>query len=85
MATNFRIALAVAVLVAAPAAFADEPSISASEPVYDAPAAAGAAVPAGVVVEGSQAPAASAQAQVAQWGSETPRSQPAALVDDEQP
>jgi hypothetical protein len=51
MATNFKIALAVAVLAAAPAALGDEPTIAASEPVLDVGRApADAAALAGVVV-----------------------------------
>jgi hypothetical protein len=86
MATNFRIALAVAVLAAAPAALADEPTISASQPVVDVPAAAGAAGPTAVVVEAPGATAASAQAQVVEWDSTQGRGwQPAPSTEVKQP
>jgi len=73
MVTNFRIALAVTVLAVAPAALADEPTISASQPVYDAaPAAAsGTAAPAGAVLtqeaQATTPPAADAAGQTREW------------------
>jgi hypothetical protein len=86
MATNFRIALAVAVLAVAPAALADEPTISASQPVFDAPAAAGNAAPTAVVVEAPEATAASAQAQVVEWDSTQGRGwKPAPQAEVKQP
>jgi hypothetical protein len=86
MATNFRIALAVAVLAAAPAALADEPTITVSPPVFDAPIAAGAAAPTAAVVEAPEATAASAQAQVVEWDSTQGRGwQPAPSTEVKQP